>query len=338
MQQQTFRFTQAESTFYFDADLALLRQVAPPETSFLVADEHIMQYHAARLQSWRVITIPAGESSKDLATVDYILRTLIGWGADRNALLVGIGGGVVTDITGFVAGIYKRGIRCGFVPTTVLAMVDASIGGKNGLDLGVYKNMIGLIRQPEFVLYDYSFLNTLPETEWTNGFAEIIKHALIADADMFQLLEQNTLSGLREKPGMLARLLEQNARLKIAVVQADEFEQADRKLLNFGHTLAHAIENKYDLPHGYAVSVGMVFAMRLSEQYLQFSGTGRAMSVLAQYGLPLEYTFDRADAFTLMSADKKRAGGQLHFVLLEQIGKARTLPIDLDVMQHNFLK
>src|SRR5690606_26605089 len=110
MQQQTFRFTQAEPTFYFDPTLALLRQVPPPETSFLVADEHIMQYHAARLQSWRVITIPAGESSKDLATVDYIVRTLIGWGADRNALLVGIGGGVVTDIAGFVAGIYKRGI------------------------------------------------------------------------------------------------------------------------------------------------------------------------------------------------------------------------------------
>src|SRR5690606_32328922 len=121
MQQQTFRFTQAESTFYFDADLALLRQVAPPETSFLVADEHIVQHHAERLRPWRVITIPAGESSKSLATVDYILRTLIGWGADRNALLVGIGGGVITDITGFVAGIYKRGIRCGFVPTTVLA-------------------------------------------------------------------------------------------------------------------------------------------------------------------------------------------------------------------------
>ena len=137
--------------------------------------------------------VKSGEEYKVQATVDTIIEQLIAMEADRKTTLVGIGGGVVTDITGYVASVYMRGITFGFVPTTFLAMVDASIGGKNGIDVGVYKNMVGIIRQPSFILHDLIFLNTLPQSEWENGFAEIIKHACIKDAAMFRELETNSL-------------------------------------------------------------------------------------------------------------------------------------------------
>jgi 3-dehydroquinate synthase len=160
-----------------------------------------------------------------------------------------------------------RGIRFGFVPTSILAMVDASIGGKNGIDVGTYKNMVGLIRQPEFLLYDYSFLKSLPKAEWINGFAEIIKHACIKDASMFRLLEAYKLNDFQKDKTLLNKLIQRNALLKSKVVVEDEFETGDRKLLNFGHTFGHAIENTYQLPHGHAVAVGMVMACMISASY-----------------------------------------------------------------------
>ncbi len=137
------------------------------------------------LNGWQTIVIKAGEEHKQQSTVDYIIQQLIEKEADRNTFIVGVGGGVVTDITGYAASVYMRGLKFGFVPTTILAMVDASIGGKNGVDVGVYKNLVGLIKQPEFLLFDYSLLETLPGEQWVNGFAEVIKHACIKDAGCF---------------------------------------------------------------------------------------------------------------------------------------------------------
>jgi 3-dehydroquinate synthetase len=156
--------------------------------------------------------------------------------------LIGVGGGVVTDITGYVASIYLRGIRFGFVPTTILGMVDAAIGGKNGIDVGVYKNMVGTITQPAFLLYDMDFLKSLPDREWRNGFAEIIKHAAIKKAAMFAELESATLQHFQQNKEALQKLIQENALLKAGIVQQDERESGERRLLNFGHTLAHALE------------------------------------------------------------------------------------------------
>jgi 3-dehydroquinate synthase len=148
-----------------------------------------------------------------------------------------VGGGVVTDITGYAASVYMRGLKFGFVPTSVLAMVDASIGGKNGVDVGIYKNLVGLIKQPDFLLYDYSLLQTLPNDQWVNGFAEIIKHACIKDQQLFSMLENETLESFQSDKNKLAALIEKNVQIKTEVVLKDEFENGDRRLLNFGHTL-----------------------------------------------------------------------------------------------------
>ena len=176
---------------------------------------------------------------------------------------------MVTDITGYAASVYMRGVKFGFVPTSVLAMVDASIGGKNGVDV-IYKNLVGLIKQPEFLLFDYSFLQTLPTEQWINGFAEIIKHACIKDAEMFAFLEENTVGDFMGDSVKLALLIEKNVTIKSEIVVQDEFEKGDRKLLNFGHTLGHAIENTSQLLHGHAVSIGMAAACTISEEINEF--------------------------------------------------------------------
>ena len=247
--------------------------------------------------------------------------------------MVGVGGGVVTDITGYVASVYMRGIQFGFVPTTLLSLVDASIGGKNGIDVGVYKNIVGVTRQPLFILHDLIFLNTLPESEWQNGFAEIIKHACIKDAAMFKQLQSHDLKYYRSKKKELCLLIQRNAKIKLNVVQKDEFEQADRKLLNFGHTLGHALENQYELSHGQAISIGMTYASEISEQLLGFKQTESVVKVLEQYGLPTYANFNKQKVFDVLKMDKKRARKEMNYILLEKIGKGIVLPIPLNDLE-----
>ena len=259
-----------------------------------------------------------------------IINKLIELQADRKTTLVGIGGGVITDMTGYVASVYMRGIAFGFVPTTLLAMVDASIGGKNGIDVGLYKNMVGIIRQPKFLLYDVSLLQTLTDADWSNGFAEIIKHACIKDAAMFKLLKANTLATFKKDKALLADLVERNAKLKTKVVQKDEFEKADRKLLNLGHTLGHALENKYELYHGQAVAIGTAYAAIISEQLLGFKQTEEVKEVLGNYGLPTTLEFDKTSVLDVLKMDKKRERNSINYILLEKIGKGviKQIPIE----------
>ncbi len=227
-----------------------------------------------------------------------------------------------------------RGIQFGFVPTTLLALVDASIGGKNGIDVGVYKNIVGVTRQPFFILHDLIFLNTLPESEWQNGFAEIIKHACIKDAAMFKELQKHDLQYYRSKKKELCFLIQRNAKIKLNVVQKDEFEQADRKLLNFGHTLGHALENQYELSHGQAISIGMTYASEISKTVLGFKYTESVVELLAQYGLPTYAAFNKQKVFAVLKMDKKRARKEMNYILLEKIGKGIVLPIPLDDLEN----
>lgn len=330
MLQENIAYSSASTTFCFDASLELLKELAPPANSFILTDENLMMHYQQAFKPWQVITVPAGEASKNLDTLDDVIRQLIALDAGRDATLIGIGGGVVTDIAGFAAGIYKRGIRCGFVPTSILGMIDAAIGGKNGLDIGEYKNMMGLVRQPEFILYDYSLLQTLPEEEWICGFAEVIKHAAIKDAAMFALLEQHTLKDFQKDRALLAGLIRSNALLKARVVKEDEWENGDRKLLNFGHTLGHAIENSYALSHGQAISVGMAFAAKISETFAGFAESARLIGLLEKYGLPVQFLFDSRQALHYMMADKKKVGEKISYVLLREIGHAVIQPLSID--------
>ncbi len=222
-----------------------------------------------------------------------------------------------------------RGLPFGFVPSSILAMVDASIGGKNGIDIGLYKNLVGTIRQPEFLLYDASLLKTLPKEEWVNGFAEIIKHASVKDAALFRELEKNRLAFYQKDKAALTKLIRRNVVIKSDIVQKDEFEQNERRLLNFGHTLGHAVENLYKLPHGHAIAIGMVVASMISEQYADFKNSDKLIEVLKRYGLPTLAEFDARKVMAVLKMDKKKEKDAINYILLNKIGHAivKTIPI-----------
>lgn len=331
----TFTIGSNQVPFYLNQPLEQLSSLASKSQTILLTDEEVYRHHQPRFEGWRTIIIKSGEIHKQFSVIQEIIEQLIHFEADRHTWLIGIGGGVVTDIAGFAAGVYMRGIRCAFVPTTLLAMVDASLGGKNGVDMGLYKNLAGLIRQPQFLLYDYTLLETLPEAEWENGFAEIIKHACIRDAALFAELEQNNLNHYRNSIPELARLIEKNVRIKMEIVAADETEKGDRKLLNFGHTYGHAIENLYHFPHGHAISIGMVTAARISEEISQLSSDAfnRISSILRSYGLPTQFTADQDEVFDLLKMDKKRNANQIDFILLKAIGEAHIQPVHFEQLQ-----
>jgi 3-dehydroquinate synthase len=340
MQKVQYKFSAKTTTCYFDADLSYLEKLVDKAQAVIVTDENIFRGHQKKFGGWNTIVIRAGEEFKIQATVDSILEQLIEFGADRSTFLIGVGGGVVTDITGFVASIYMRGISFGFVPSSILAMVDASIGGKNGIDIGVYKNLAGTIRQPEFLLYDFSLLKSLPKEEWINGFAEIIKHACIKDAAMFRELEKNKLGFYQKDKTALAKLIRRNVAIKSLVVQKDEFEKGDRRLLNFGHTLGHAIENLYELSHGQAISIGMTGASMISEEFTDFTDTGRVITVLKKYGLPTEAEFDARKVLNVLKMDKKKEKDAINYVLLNKIGQGvvRKIPIvELDKLLQSII-
>jgi 3-dehydroquinate synthase len=333
MEKVTIKFTHSSTEFYFGAGISLLKKVADPKSTVLITDEHIYAAHSKRFKGWDTIVLKAGEEFKIQPTVDAIVEQLIGMQADRSTTLVGIGGGVITDLTGYTASVYMRGIRFGFIPTSILALVDASIGGKNGIDVGDYKNMVGVIRQPAFILHDMSLLQSLPETEWQNGFAEITKHACIRDARMFADLESGSLRVYRQKQQSIGELVKRNALLKIKVVQKDEFEKADRRLLNFGHTLGHALETQYELSHGQAISIGMTYACHISERLTGFKQTQRVIDLLSAYGLPTYADFDKQKVFEVLKMDKKRARKEMNYVLLERIGKGIVKSISLHQLE-----
>jgi len=329
------QFSEKSVAYYFDADFSYLEQIVSKENTILITDANVFKNQPEKFVGWKTIVIKPGEEFKQQAAVDYIFEQLIAYEADRKTFIVGIGGGVVTDITGYAASVYMRGLKFGFVPTTILAMVDASIGGKNGVDVGIYKNLVGLIKQPEFLLFDYALLQTLPQPHWINGFAEIIKHACIKDADLFAMLEKETLENFKSDKSKLGALIEKNVQIKTTVVLKDEFENGDRRLLNFGHTLGHAIENIHELLHGHAISIGMVAACAISASINHFNTNEkeRVISLIEKYHLPLHLKFDYGKIFEIMKMDKKRAGNEMNFVLLNKIGEAVIRPIPINQLK-----
>jgi 3-dehydroquinate synthase len=329
---QQYKFSGKKIDCFFDADFSLLNEKLQKDATIFITDENIYAAHAEKFSGWQTIVIKAGEQFKNQQTIDSVINQLINLQADRQTFIVGIGGGVVTDITGFVASVYMRGVKFAFVPTSILAMVDASIGGKNGIDVGVYKNLVGVINHPEFLLYDYSFLETLPDAEWINGFAEIIKHACIKDAEMFHFLETNSLMKFQSSFEDSAAIIKKNVDIKYNVVSQDENETGERKLLNFGHTIGHAIENTSNLSHGNAISIGMVAACRISEEINNFSKaeTKRITALLLKYELPVAFTSDKQKTWEILQHDKKKSGSNMSFVVLDKIGSAsvKSMPLD----------
>ncbi len=331
MRKEIFKFSNKAVEYIFNGSFTQLPILFQRDKVVIVTDENVYKLHADKMEGFAVIKLPAGEEFKQQRTVDDIISQLLALQADKQTVLVGVGGGVVTDMAGYAASIYKRGIKLVLVPTSILAMVDAAIGGKNGVDVGPFKNMVGTIYQPDQLIFDYSFLHTLPHEEWVNGFAEIIKHACIKDADFFDFLATKSVTDFKDNPALLAELIEKNIAIKTSVVLNDEFETGDRKLLNFGHTIGHAIENLYSLPHGHAVSIGMVAACSISEEMNNFPSASKQklIDVLQQYHLPVKLSFDKESVWDLLLMDKKRANNSMSFILLDAIGKAVVTPIPL---------
>jgi 3-dehydroquinate synthase len=271
-----------------------------------------------------LLTIPAGEASKRLEEAGKLCDRMTAAGLDRSSFVVALGGGMVGDLAGFVAAIYHRGIPCVQVPTTLLAQVDSSIGGKTGVNTDAGKNLIGTWHQPALVISDVDALATLPRREWRQGFAEIVKHAVIRDAEMFEMLRDFDRKDL-------AALIRRNVEIKAAVVAADERETTgERALLNFGHTIGHAIERAGDYDdflHGEAVSLGIVAACEISvsKAGLPDADRARIIQTLEAFELPtrLPANFDREKILEAIRFDKKFAQGQVRFVVVPAIGSAR---------------
>ncbi len=328
-----FRIGEDVVRFYYDGSLGSLPACMPGRRMILITDQHVYRLHRNDFRAWDTIVLRAGEQYKISATIESLVERLIALQADRQTVLVAVGGGVISDLVGYLAAIYMRGLSFGIVPTTLLSMVDASIGGKNGVDVGRYKNMLGTTRQPDFILHDYRLLRTLPEREWSNGFAEVIKHACIADSTLFRQLLQRDLGFYRGNPTALRRLISRNVQLKFGVVQKDPFEKGYRKLLNFGHTLGHALEIQYELSHGEAISLGMIFAAHLSERAYNFGEIESLRNVLTRYGLPQYARFSVDKVMRSLRMDKKRGDASVDYILLKRIGSAVRSPLSFTFIE-----
>ncbi|MBN2482469.1 MAG: 3-dehydroquinate synthase [Bacteroidales bacterium] len=302
----------------------------PPGKAMIITDENILKYYGDALPAFPVIVMGQGEKSKTLETLHEIFDMLLKYEADRSTFIIGIGGGIVCDVAGFAASVYMRGLRFGFVSTTLLSQVDASVGGKNGVNFRRYKNMIGAFSQPEFVICDGKMLATLDPVEFRAGFAEVVKAAAISNTSLFEYLENNHEAALEMEDAILEKIVYESVRIKAGIVEKDEKETGERRKLNFGHTFAHTIENLTDMLHGEAVSVGMVFAARLSERlgFLDGKGVIRIEELLRNFRLPVALNLDADKVINAMKKDKKREGDAIHVVMLDRIGHAFTREIE----------
>lgn len=327
MNTQTLSFhSQNYTEYHFECTQEDLQRLAPPGSSIVITDDQVRDLYDDLLEPYRVLSFPAGEAQKNLDTVARLTEQLVQFGAHRKTLILGFGGGVVTDLAGFVAATFMRGVPVGFVPTSLLAQVDAAIGGKNGVNSGLHKNMLGTFRQPGFIAFDSSYLNSLPDKEWSNGMAEVFKYGFIADARVLSATSAHDLKWIQKHPHKLNELIEGCVNIKNKIVHADEKEEGLRQVLNFGHTAGHAFETLYKLPHGHAIGLGMLVAMRLSERYCGLipEADQQLRTLLKQYDLPLTVDHNADDVMEVLCADKKRGEKGIMFVLIEKPGVAVT--------------
>lgn len=301
---------------------------------FLV-DLNVYELHRSAFNNRKCIVVPPGEKQKTLDFAENVMRQMVRMEADRTTFLVGVGGGLVSDLAGFVASVYMRGISFGFISSTLLGQVDASIGGKNGVNLDGFKNMIGIIRQPEFVWCDLQLLDSLDQKEMISGYAEVIKYGAIYDRGLFEILEQKQKNILDRDPAILEEIVTRSVAIKRNIVENDVTEQGERKLLNFGHTLGHAVEKLTGMLHGYAVGTGMVLEARLSVNMglLDQKEADRLEKLIASAGLPVKADPGMNSIYDALLKDKKRAGDQIYFVLLEKLGKAVIHRLDLSILK-----
>ncbi|MEI6093132.1 MAG: 3-dehydroquinate synthase [bacterium] len=304
----------------------------------VLSDFNVSKLYDTYFPSKKTIIVGTGENIKTLDTVNIVYDRLLNFASDRTSFLIAIGGGIVCDIAGFAASTFMRGIDFAFVPTTLLAQVDASIGGKNGVNFKGYKNIVGAFRQPEFVFYNFQFLKTLNSKDYACGIAETIKHSLLTESDLFSFLVVNNSKILSKDEHAIKRIVSDSIKIKSNIVNMDEFEAGERKKLNFGHTLAHALEKVSSISHGEAVAIGMMFSARFSCSMglLSASNRDRIQQLLELYGLPTETenkNIRKDDIIEAISKDKKKELNDISFVFIKDIGDVEVKKIPLSKLE-----
>jgi 3-dehydroquinate synthase len=300
------------------------KSLLPPDGVVIVTDDNIKRIYGSSFPDVPVFSVLPGEESKQLAVIEQLAAKLLDAGIDRNGFILAIGGGVVCDLAGFLASVYLRGIRCGYVSSSLLSQVDASTGGKNGVNLGGTKNVLGVIRQPEFVICDPAMLTTLSGEEYLSGLAEMIKTAVIGDEELFRLIEDNYSGIMNREYQLMTVLVARTVKFKASVVTEDEMERGLRRILNFGHTFGHAIEMQTKVKHGFAVAAGMKLATDFSYKkgFIDLTVKNRINTLLERFGLLESYDIPYGQIERLVMHDKKKTGSGIHFVFAAGIGKA----------------
>lgn len=306
-------------------------KLLPEKGVIIITDENVFRIYGERFPGFPVLVMKPGEKSKQLGEIESLAKKLLKAGIDRSGFILAIGGGVVCDVAGFLASVYMRGIRCGYISTTLLSQVDASTGGKNGVNLGTLKNVIGNFRQPEFVICDPTMLRTLPEDEYLSGLAELIKTGIIGDVSIIKTLEQSHPEIILRNRAILSDLVARSVKFKAHVVSKDEKESGLRRILNFGHTFGHAIELHESVRHGFAVAAGMRLAalFSLKKGLLKKNEYKIIIDLLDKYKLPSDYPLPASEIRKLIFHDKKKSGSDIHFVFVEGVGKpvVKLLPV-----------
>lgn len=317
----------------------LLPRLLPDKRVVVVSDTNIDRHYHTLVNRYEHVLIGLGEASKTLVTADAIYKKFISMGIDRSTFVLAIGGGIVTDVAGFVASTYMRGVEFGFVSTSLLGQVDASVGGKNGVNVDGYKNMVGTFTQPRFVICDVGMLRTLPEREVRTGMAEVIKAGIIADEELFSKLELTPLAELTKNPDLLAEVVYRAIKVKADIVERDEREHGDRRKLNLGHTLAHAIEKSSSkMNHGEAVAVGLSLISDAAARrgLLSAADKERICSLLQRTGFDLTPPVAMRVLLKAVSKDKKSEGDVLNVVFPTAIGTCEVVPMPLEEFRAMF--
>lgn len=351
-----------KSTIHINKDINGLHQLISNREGIFVIIDNNLQHLAENFKEYPSISLNFSEQKKTLDTIAQIAGWLLESGADRNALVIGIGGGITTDMSGFAASIYKRGVKFAFVPTTLLAQVDASIGGKNGVNFDSYKNILGTINQPEWIFICPQLLATLPEDEFKAGIAEVLKTFVLFDRQMYckavDYFAAVALSRSGDNAGkaaygenavaydmeLLQEIIGKCAQYKSGVVERDEFEKGERRLLNLGHTFAHAIEKLAggNISHGYAVSIGMVIAARFAQELASADKEFAQMlsDDLRRCGLPASLQdlpqtahLAVADLAVAVTKDKKVSGSNIHFILPAGLENVEDVLVPLETVK-----
>lgn len=316
-----------------------LKRLLPDKRVVVISDTNIDRHYQQLVRRYDHILIGLGETSKTLHTLDTIYRRLIELGVDRSTFILAIGGGIVTDVAGFAASTYMRGLEFGFISTSLLGQVDASVGGKNGVNVEGYKNMVGSFTQPRFVICDVNMLRTLSEREFRAGLAEVIKSAVIADKELFKMLEQADFALLTQNTDLLKEIVYRAISVKASIVERDERETGDRRKLNLGHTLAHAIEKcSSKMNHGEAVAVGLKLIAEAAERrgMLSVSDKERICTLLERAGFTLEPPVEMRTLLKAVSKDKKSEGNDIHIVIPVSIGDCQVEKMAIEEFQAMF--